>query len=428
MRTPPITPRPALKAITPDWPIYSILFLVLGSTFLPVELISGMNAYFLILSIFVWLSKKREFPKSLLVLIINFTAIITIGLISGIDNQIYPYLKDAWYFINPVLVISTGYCLGAQTPKLDKILRALIISGLILAIVHLLTFALNPRLLTLSATEIRTLAGNGNFLVGLSIAFLIAKFGDWRKSFSITPIVGWLILLASISSLVLSYSRTLVLVSLIFWLALRGNMVGQRFIRIVVIAIISIAILGVFASVMPKETEMEKKTFSGKLLRSVQELTISDYLDEQSINDNFRGFETARALKSYTDGGPYSWLGGRGFGHFVDLGVTLALGEGPMRYIPVLHNGIIYVLVKTGAIGLVLYISTFIWLFRRGGSSAISNNEIEKFSGRIVQGTIAICLLTSWLISGPFNKSALFSVLLLLGLTLAIIDKKTADI
>lgn len=424
MKTPSATLTPALKTPPPDWPIYSFLFLLLGSSILPVEFISGMNAYFLILAVLVWFSKKREFPKSLLVFLSCFLIIIFIGFISGINNEIYPYFKDAWYFINPVIIIFVGYCLGAQTPLLNKALRILIIAGLILAFLHLSKFAVYPKLLAMQATEVRSIAGNGNFVVGLTCAFLLATVGRWRETLAISPILGWAILIICCTSMVLAYSRTLILVALVLWVALRGGMMGARMLKISVAAVLALAFLATLSTFLPKATEMDKKTFSGKLLRSAQELTISDYRDEQSINDNFRGFETARAFKSYADGGPLRWLGGRGFGHFIDLGVTLSLGEGPMRYIPILHNGIMYVLVKTGLFGLFIYLVCFGWIFRRGTYATHSTIKDEQFSGRIVQGTVAICLLTSWLIAGPFNKSSLVSVLLLLGFCLAIIERK----
>lgn len=415
---------PSMRAEHPDWPLYSLFFLLLGSSFFPVSLISGMNAYFLILAMVVWVTRDHLFPRSLLVLITCFSGILAVGLVFGYDNELYPYLKDAWYFINPVGVIFVGYCFGALTPRLSAALRLLVVAGLILASMHLAKFAVNPKLLTMPATEVRALAGNGNFVVGLASAFLIATIGRWRQSLGIGPIFGWFVLLLCGASMALAYSRTLVLVALVFWIALRGLMLGSRFFKLGAAALVVLVLLSAVAMSLPPASEAEKKTFTGKLLRSAQELTIADYRDQQSINDNFRGFETARAYKDYVDGGELRWLGGRGFGHFVDLGVYLFLGEGPMRYIPVLHNGILYVLVKTGALGLILYLVSFGWLFRRGGEAARSADPDERFAGLVVQGAVAVSLLTSWLIAGPFNKTALVSVLLLMGFCLSIVERK----
>ncbi|WP_407277706.1 hypothetical protein U5817_13675 [Aromatoleum evansii] len=416
--------RPPMRTEPPAWPLYSLFFLLLGGSYLPISLVSGMNAYFLVLALVVWGTRNNPFPKSLWVLLICFSGIIALGLAFGYDNELYPYLKDAWYFINPVGVILVGYSFGALTPRLSQALRLLVIAGLILASLHLAKFAINPNLLSLPATEVRALAGNGNFVVGLTCAFLIASIGRWREMLAIRPIFGWIVLLLCGASITLAYSRTLVLVVLVFWTALRGLMLGSRFVKLGAAVIVGLALLGALAASLPPASEAGKKTFTGKMLRSAQELTIADYRDQQSINDNFRGFETARAYKDYVDGGVLRWLGGRGFGHFVDLGVYLFLGDGPMRYIPVLHNGMLYVLVKTGALGLILYLVSFGWLFRRGAVAARSVDPDERFAGLIVQGAVAVSLLTSWLIAGPFNKTALVSVLLLLGFCLSIVERK----
>lgn len=419
-----LEPRPKAETKYAGWPLYSLLFLLLANSFIPAELLSGLNGYFLLLAFFVWVSKRRSLPKSLSITYLGFLGMLIVGMITGINNETYPYLKDAWYFVNPVIVITVGYCFGAQTPLLKEALRLVLIGGLILGTFHLSKFALNPTLFTLPATEVRSIAGNGNFVVGLTFALLLGRFGKWRESFSIPPALGWLALGICTVSVTLAYSRTLVLVAIIFWIALRGYMVGSRFVKVLIGATITLAILGVIASMLPQATEMEKKTFTGKLLRSAQELTVSDYRDEQSINDNFRGYESARALKAYAEGGISSWLGGRGFGHFVDLGVSLNLGDGPMRYIPILHNGVIYVLTKSGAIGLTFYLLTCAWLFKRGSRAAESSDSTTQLAGRVIQGCVAVLLFTSWLISGPFNKSALFGVLLLLGLSLSITERK----
>lgn len=424
MRSTTLDPSSSSDTKYADWPLYSLLFLLLANSFVPVELLSALNGYFLLLAFFVWISKRRTLPKSLGLTYLGFIGMLAVGMATGLGNELYPYLKDAWYFINPVIVITVGYCFGAQTPLLREALRIILVAGLMLGTYHLSKFALNPTLFTLPATEVRSIAGNGNFVVGLTFALLLGRFGKWRESFSIPLALGWLMLGVCAASVTLAYSRTLVLVAVVFWVALRGYMVGSRFVKVVAVATIALAVLGTVASMLPKATEMEKKTFTGKLLRSAQELTVSDYQDEQSINDNFRGFESARALKAYADGGVPSWLGGRGLGHFVDLGVFLNLGEGPMRYIPILHNGIIYVLVKSGALGLSFYLLTFAWLFKRGSIASQSSDNTTQLAGRIVQGCVAVLLFTSWLISGPFNKSALFGVLLLLGLSLSIIERR----
>jgi hypothetical protein len=162
----PIPYMRELRHEQPDWPLYSLFFLFLASSIFGVALISLLNVYFLVLALIVWATKKRPLPKSLGVLLTSFAVIIALGMTFGYNNDLYPYLKDAWYFINPVVIIFVGYCFGALSPRLREALRLLVVAGLILALLHLLRFVVNPNLLNISATEVRALAGNGNFVVG----------------------------------------------------------------------------------------------------------------------------------------------------------------------------------------------------------------------------------------------------------------------
>lgn len=406
------------------WPLISLLALFLGAAQVPVAVITGANSYLLLLSIVVWRASRSAFPKALLVIVASFVAIISVGLMTGLSNERYAYLKDAWYFINPVLTIATGYCFGVCGVRMASALKVVVVAGVVLALIHLSKFGMNPALFSMPATEVRMIAGNGNFLVGISVALLLANWGRWREVLDTPGWLGGLMLTVGAASMALASSRTLVIVALLFLGGMRGMMAGSRFLRFAIAGVLALSMLAALSSALPPPTEQEKKTFTGKLLRSMQELAISDYQDEQSINDNYRGFESARAYKAYVDGGPVSWLGGRGMGYYVDLGIYLQLGEGRMRYIPILHNGIFYLLVKTGVLGVLGFLACFGWLFMRGGNAAQQIDPELASSGRIIQSCVAVSIATAWLIAGPFNKSALLSVLLVMGYALAVADRR----
>ena len=55
-----------------------------------------------------------------------FILIAIFGLASGIGNENYLYFKDAWYILNPILVLSVGYILYGSRPDVARGLRAFI--------------------------------------------------------------------------------------------------------------------------------------------------------------------------------------------------------------------------------------------------------------------------------------------------------------
>jgi hypothetical protein len=97
-------------------------------------------------------------------------------------------------------------------------------------------------------------------------------------------------------------------------------------------------------------------TFHGKIARSVSEQVTAKYKNYSELNLNWRGYETYRAFKTYISGNAEQLVLGQGFGSLVDLGLTMKLAGIDYKKIPILHNGYAYVLVKTGIIGLILYI------------------------------------------------------------------------
>jgi O-antigen ligase len=83
--------------------------------------------------------------------------------------------------------------------------------------------------------------------------------------------------------------------------------------------------------------------------------------------------------------------------------------------IPILHNGYVYILIKSGAIGLAIYLA-FMWaLYRRGRAHARSSDPIAAFSGMMIITIAAAILLTTSVITGIYNKGGLIPLMFLLG-------------
>jgi O-antigen ligase len=152
-----------------------------------------------------------------------------------------------------------------------------------------------------------------------------------------------------------------------------------------------------------------------KMARSFEEITISDYTSMRDINLNWRGFESYQGLQAYMSGRFLEYIFGHGFGTLIDLGFFMAAENINMQQIPILHNGYLYILVKTGLIGLTLYFYFLIKLFRMGKYHINKNSLYMKVSGHLLTGLSLLFFTTTFAITGIFNKNALFSATLLLG-------------
>ncbi|MDA3834317.1 MAG: hypothetical protein PF495_13105, partial [Spirochaetales bacterium] len=162
-----------------------------------------------------------------------------------------------------------------------------------------------------------------------------------------------------------------------------------------------------------------ENTFISKSLSSLSEIFISVYSSEQEINLHWRGYESYMGTQVYSSGNIFNLIAGRGLGYLTDIGFYIKLGDESHRYIPVFHNGYIYLLVKTGIAGLLLYL---IFLFRiiRFATAMDSGYGIyATLASRIIVGLIIILILTTVFIAGLFNKSTLTPAIILIGACLS---------
>jgi hypothetical protein len=163
------------------------------------------------------------------------------------------------------------------------------------------------------------------------------------------------------------------------------------------------------------------ESFVQKTANTSSEVNVHSYDTYEDINLNWRGFEASRAAKTYAEFGDTEKVVGGGFGTIVDLGFAMKLGatEESFEFVPLLHNGYMELLVKTGLVGLTLFILFCIQIaymafreFRQGGKCA-------KLNGLLLLWTVFVFALTQGSITGILNKGQLAPSLFLLGATCA---------
>jgi hypothetical protein len=415
----------------PSWPAVSIVLLVIIAAIFPPGLLTGMNLYLLLLALIVWLNSREPFDQDLLRVISPFFLIIAIGLAVGVGAERYLYLKDAWYVSNPAVIISVGYVLFRCMPDLPQGLRAFVLGGTLLALLHLTKFAINPELLSLSAGALRSEAGTGYYAPALAVMILFAYRGSWTEGLKLPRWAALHCFLICSLAVLASFSRTMLIVVLIGGLASLGVFARREWLRIGVSFAIVLLVLAILRGSLDVDSNETSKSFLGKLARTTEELTVNEYSDLKSINLNWRGYETARALNYYSSGRPQELLFGYGFGAQLDIGLFMPLGSGPngertpVRLVPILHNGYAYLLVKGGVSALALFGYTLFCLYRLGRRGAVSLvRDFSTQSSRLLQAVAITLSFTTWVIAGVFNKLDMFPFLMLAGVLLAALTRK----
>ena len=405
------------------WPAASITFLCLFTLFAPAGFITGMNLYLLLLAGIGWLATRQPLDATLTRAVAPFVAAIVLGLVAGIGADRYLYFKDAWYYSNPAVVIAVGFVLGRLLNDVKRGLRAFVVGGTLVAVYHLLSFVLHPELLLRQATQIRALTGTGYYATSLVVIVLVGWWGRWRTALGLSPAFASLSLLLCSASTALSFSRTMAMVVVLGMLAMAGFFARREWLRVgVFVVALGLGLAGLQASVDTSSIQA-KRSFIGKLARSADELSVQDYNNRLDINTNWRGYETSRALESWTQAGLAKQVFGQGFGAQVDLGLFQNLStdsRAAVRFIPIFHNGYAYLLVKTGIVGVLLYLGALLWMYRVARRTAAGDtDDPATLRGRALQGCVVVLAVSTWVVAGAFNKFDMFSFLMLIGFLLA---------
>jgi hypothetical protein len=405
------------------WPAFSIAFLCLFTLFAPPGFITGMNLYLLLLVAIGWLATRQPLDTALLWAVLPFGLVIVVGLLAGVGSDRYLYLKDAWYVSNPAVVIAVGFVLGRLLDDPARGLRAFVIGGALVALLHLSIFVRHPELLLAAATQIRSLAGTGYYVTTLAMIVLLGWIGRWRSGLGLHPVLGGACLLFCTTSFVFSFSRTLSLVVLLGLLGVAGFFARREWLRVGLLLLAMVAALAALEASVDTSSLKAKNSFLGKLARSAQEIRVEDYTTVQDINLNWRGYETSRALDTWQAGNPVQWVFGQGFGKQVDLGLFQNLSGDPraaVRFIPIFHNGYVFLLVKTGVAGVALYLAAMLYLYRVGRRAARGDPaDPATRLGRALQSSVVVLAVSTWVVAGAFNKYDMFAFLMLIGFLLA---------
>ena len=160
--------------------------------------------------------------------------------------------------------------------------------------------------------------------------------------------------------------------------------------------------------------------FAAKVLNSTSEVQVRAYETYADINNNWRGYEAYRASKTFAAFSLPEQIFGGGDGTLVDLGLFMQLSATEVfKFVPILHNGYMYLLVKTGVLGLGLFFFFILQLFYYGRRALRLPDLEARVAGLVLLWTPLVMLATQGVITGIYNKGELIPALFLTGAALA---------
>ena len=106
-----------------------------------------------------------------------------------------------------------------------------------------------------------------------------------------------------------------------------------------------------------------------------------------------------------------NYIIGQGFGKLIDLKIEIQLTTESWQFIPLVHNGYMYILVKTGLLGVLFFFIFLIKFYPSKKSKRIPQKHL--YLRVILKSLIISCVLTNFVINGFFNLEMQFLLICL---------------
>jgi len=364
--------------------------------------------------LFVLAQKKIKFSKNFLFLISLLIIISTIAIITGlVKNEFgYDFLKDFFYLNKPILLILAGYAIVRKINNQEFLYKTIVSVAVFFAAIHLFLVAqyviAEP---DFTVAGIRYYAGRDSILELFALSFLVANIRLKKIKFKHQNLITLVLALSFLFYL----SRTMTLVFIFMLIAFLGYLKlttkGLRYILFTTL-IISALYAYLFSVKIDRDSSRPIDNFLYKLKIAQAEIFIKpgslDVKDHANLWDHWRAYEASKAIGALNDGKTIDWFFGLGMGSLIDLDFYAPLSDDDkgMRFISLLHNGYVYVLYKTGFIGLLIYILFFVFII-------VPFNSTKEMlpSYNILVGIVTFYIISSFVISGLYNLSDPISLL-----------------
>jgi hypothetical protein len=374
-------------------------------------------------------SLELALPKALIRILIFPVLLFFLGLPGVYNHLIYDVAKDMWYYSQPIVYIAFGYLTFERAKRWESIAQPFFLVGIGAALYSLGELFLNRTLLVASAnaTDYRTVSGAGYAVTvnAMILIYMLAHF-DIRTEGRLMrmPVMRRLLYASAGIATLLALSRTF-LFQIVSGIALVLN---YRSIYRKLMAnggvgfVLLFAFLGGGVYYFSQYFSSAASGYVEKITGVGDEIKVQSYATEQEINLDWRGFESYRALVAYGQFNRAQRVAGGGFGSLVDLGFKME-GLSTSQEIPLLHNGYLFILIKTGVVGIFLFVLFVSQLAFLGLRYARSPDKQIRVSGYLIIWVTIVIVMSQGVITGIYNKGALAGCLFILGASVACIER-----
>jgi hypothetical protein len=350
-------------------------------------------------------------PLALLLLIPMITSLLNLDLDSN-----YFILRDGYYFIQPLLFILIGSLIYFKIDDLQQLLKTFLIASFVVTIFKMSHLLMNPHLfLSLDIGSRGERYYNRTAI--LSVAIIVyGKVSDTRI---LKTSYENIILIFSIITVIISFTRSiyLALFFILFLLFIKNIKAIKLFFYtniffVLIILFSSSAFLSQNINIIQTSND---SSLLGKSLNSLNEVLIRSYNSNAEILTNWRGYEAFLGLQKYNDGNILQLVFGQGLGAVVDNPIK-EMSDTAMKTIPIFHNGYVTILLKTGIIGLFIYIFWIYKILKLSTEDTVSKKD--KFLCLMLRSYAFILVAFTFVVQGIYVNTSMAFMLILLGVLL----------
>ncbi len=342
---------------------------------------------------------KRKYSIRFLIYISLFGTIFLVAISVGAfrDYSAYFIIRDITYLLKPIIGLLIGYQLYRFEYK--KPFFYIIYAGVVIASYHLLLVV--KALLFESVPNMHVLRYYAGFFNDFEIYVLIILIFNKPLGIEIDRKrrIYFLILLALSSFFYLA--RTNFIQFAILYMAMKGFFTLNK--RNLIILSSFLILTGLMYAAVYQYNPSRKgkgiEAFLYKIKNSPLEAFKTKVNKEnwKDFHDNYRAYENIRTIEQVSLNNTV--LFGEGIGSQVDLKQEVFLGDMYLRKISILHNGFMTVLIKTGAVGVLIYLMSIFFFFK----NPHANSEHIKSINMIFVGTGVFLIISNWVFMGFYN-------------------------
>ena len=327
--------------------------------------------------------------------------------------EVYDVIKDITYFLVPVMGLAFGSVFakkyGAHTVMNSMETAGKIVCLIFLAVVFV---KFGPEIIH-EARDIRDNEDGGlgidtGFFPVITAGIILYRLLFLRSGYRIFDII-WLAI--CILAIMASGSRTYFISLIIISVCVTIPLLKKHFAKYVTV----LTLLSLMIAAMISMNDV----FVDSLKESFAEVSIENS-EDLNENENYRGYEAKMALLFVLESDPEYQITGNGAGVAVDMGNYAPI----RRFVPITHNGYVYILLKFGLLGLIFILWFGIYVFRYVVKWRPRKSQDEQLIW-ISIGCIAILFAANYVICGIFSALS-YPLTIITGCALSYIykDKK----